>query len=769
MPQTIRNVPVHATSVTAVNVVLSVGAVEQTVEVSASAAVVETTASMAARAVGPGQTEVREQMFTPRVRDYFPETLYWAPSVLTDGNGKAKLQFKLADDITTWKVSVLASTKDGSISFADKELRAFQPFFVDHDPPKVLTVGDYVELPVVVRNYLASLQNVRVEMKPAPWFSLTKTAQQLSVPPSDAVTAHFPIRATAAIDDGKQQVTAANSSLGDAIAKSIRVHPNGKDESVNASEILSGNGELTFTLPDDVIPGSQKTQLRIFPNLAAELAHSMEATLERPHGCGEQTISSTYPSLMLLRVYRSAGEGDSPLKRKADKYLHAGYQRLLEYQDSSGGFTYWGRGTSDIALTAYAIRFLRDSSEFIEEAEKARVRAIKWLISKQRPDGSWQPPYGSAPTLTSYVLQILSGEIKNLTNDATRTAVEDSVKRGSRFMAALAAPEPYVQAELALALYESGDIDGAKTIANQLRKTAHREGSSAYWSLDTNTPFYGWGRVGRVESTAVVLTALSQIDGSTISTDELTRAGIKFLMSERDKYGVWYSGQTTVNVLNTLIAAIKFGKPSDTLPHVTVNGRIVAIPVKSTDVLAPIYADVTDTVRAGANSVKLSSAQPENYLNIQTSSQYYVPWTSADKTDTRVTTGDTHGLRIGVKYDKTTLSVRNEVRCDVKVERFGHSGYGMLIAEVGLPPAAEVERSSLEKAMDASGWALSQYDILPDRVVLYLWPTAAGSSVSFTFRPRMALDALTAPSRVYDYYNPDSQTTLAPTRFRISN
>lgn len=91
----------------------------------------------------------------------------------------------------------------------------------------------------------------------------------------------------------------------------------------------------------------------------------------------------------------------------------------------------------------------------------------------------------------------------------------------------------------------------------------------------------------------------------------------------------------------------------------------------------------------------------------------------------------------------------------------------MLIAEVGLPPGAGVDRSSLEKAMNQSSWALSQYDIVPDRLVLYLWPTAGGSSISFAFRPRIALDALTAPSRVYDYYNPDAEAVLAPTRFKV--
>ena len=40
-----------------------------------------------------------------RVRQYFPETLLWRPELITDDQGKAALEFDLADSITTWRVS----------------------------------------------------------------------------------------------------------------------------------------------------------------------------------------------------------------------------------------------------------------------------------------------------------------------------------------------------------------------------------------------------------------------------------------------------------------------------------------------------------------------------------------------------------------------------------------------------------------------------------------------------------------------------------------
>ena len=93
----------------------------------------------------------------------------------------------------------------------------------------------------------------------------------------------------------------------------------------------------------------------------------------------------------------------------------------------------------------------------------------------------------------------------------------------------------------------------------------------------------------------------------------------------------------------------------------------------------------------------------------------------------------------------------------------------MLLAEVGLPPGAEVDRASLERASKEPGAFLDRYDVLPDRLVLYVWPHHQHKAASFEFKftPRYGLRALTAPSQVYDNYNPEARTVVPPTRFVI--
>ncbi|HEY6249669.1 MAG TPA: MG2 domain-containing protein, partial [Candidatus Angelobacter sp.] len=134
---TVLRIPVQQGIVTEVNVKLQVGASSSTVEVTAGAFMVETTSMQSSSRVVPGQTEHAAQapMFTPRLRKYFPETLLWRPEVITDKHGHAHFNFTMADNITAWSMSIVATNEAGQAGIARKELRTFLPFFLEHDPP----------------------------------------------------------------------------------------------------------------------------------------------------------------------------------------------------------------------------------------------------------------------------------------------------------------------------------------------------------------------------------------------------------------------------------------------------------------------------------------------------------------------------------------------------------------------------------------------------------------------------------------------------------
>jgi uncharacterized protein YfaS (alpha-2-macroglobulin family) len=157
------------------------------------------------------------------------------------------------------------------------------------------------------------------------------------------------------------------------------------------------------------------------------------------------------------------------------------------------------------------------------------------------------------------------------------------------------------------------------------------------------------------------------------------------------------------------------------------------------------------------------------HASVHVVSSYYVPWTGVIDGREVVQKSESRTLRLGAQFDRTSAQVGDAIRCTVDVERVGHRGYGMLLAEVGLPPGAEVDRASIDRVMEASPWSVLRYEVQPDRVVFYLWPTASGTTFTFAFRPRLALEAKAAASVVYDYYNPEARAVLPPVTFTVSH
>ena len=168
----------------------------------------------------------------------------------------------------------------------------------------------------------------------------------------------------------------------------------------------------------------------------------------------------------------------------------------------------------------------------------------------------------------------------------------------------------------------------------------------------------------------------------------------------------------------------------------------------------------------GANKIEIARSGNLSAVNASVVTSYYISWADSEAANTEAfKTGETRALRFKVHYDRTDPKLGDLVLCNVEAERIGFRGYGMMLAEVGLSPGAEVDRASLEKAKEAPG--VFGYEVQPDRVVFYLWPTAGGTTFSFAFRSRYRIEAMTAASVVYDYYNPEAKATVAPIRFTV--
>jgi len=789
----ISSVPVRSSNVTHLDARLNLGAVTESINVQAAAVQLQTSSAMLVTKSGISALPLQPQVATPRLREYFPETLLWRPEVVTDDKGHAQVKFPLADNITTWKLSAVASTVNGEMGTAEKDIRAFQPFFVEHDPPRFLTVGDQIALPVVLRNYLDRRLQVSVALKPSAWFSaIGPTTMKTDVSPRDSARAIFRFQTLTSIKEGKQEVSAVSAEANDSISRSVTVRPNGQEKTESASQVFGDATTLDLTIPDAVVPGSVETILKIYPNLTAHVLESIEAIQKRPFGCGEQTISSTYPSVLLLKYANAAAYEKSPLVPRARHYAQLGYERLLSYRAPSGGFSYWGKGDADLALTVYAIKFLSDASEFVAVDDSVIQEAASWVLSQVQPDGrwiarDWKGNEDSRRTvmLTAYVARMMaasklisagSGGNPQIAKSAS-LAVQHALSYLQAHVDAI--DEPYVISSYALAALGAGDKSLFTSNVEKLRTLEHREGDSGYWSLETNTPFYGWGFAGRVETTALALKALASSE-NTVDSEALISRGLLFLLRNQDRYGIWYSTQATINVLDAMASLTSRVDHRSTQPGntaivasnalVSVDGKqVLSIDLPPAIALTgPLGVDISRFLSPGKHQIEIRRPPRSSRASVQVLADFYVPWThSSVDSDLHHEAKASEALRLTVHFNKQTANVGESVECSVDAERIGFRGYGMLLAEIGLPPGAEVDRSSLEQATEASLWEINDYDVLPDRLIVYLWPRAGGTKFSFNFKPRFGLKALTAPSILYDYYNPEARAVVEPTQFTV--
>jgi len=398
---------------------------------------------------------------------------------------------------------------------------------------------------------------------------------------------------------------------------------------------------------------------------------------------------------------------------------------------------------------------------------------VVWLAQKQGRDGLWTPAGRDGAKIDQRAI-LLTGSVTRSLAAAQKAGVKvpaktlaDAYDRLRQFTDANA--EPYMLATFTLAALDSGDAPLVSDAAMRLAGVAREERGGVYWDLRTNTPFYGWGTAGRLETSALAVSALAAWRAQhpeATQLDPIIRRGLVFLLRARDSHGSWYSTQATLQVMrafaDSAVVLGNFGGKGGSV-DVRVNGRSVkTVPFPDDPrTLDPILLDVSAYLSAGVeNRVEFVPSGGAQAALVRITATHWLPWANTQPLASPE-------LRLSVKFDRQERGAGEPIRCSVKAERVGFRGYGMMLAEIGLPPGAEVDRASLETILENSSLGVSRYDVLPDRVVLYLWPQAGGVSFDFDLRARIPMQAKSAVSLLYDYYNPEAAAEVAPAQFTV--
>jgi uncharacterized protein YfaS (alpha-2-macroglobulin family) len=737
-----------------------------------------------------------------RVRQWFPETLLWRPEIVTDDAGRATLDVPLADSITTWKLSASAVTSEGKLAARLTDVRVFQPFFVDLNLPIALTRGDEITVPAVVYSYLDEPQTVTLSLDKAAWFEpLDETKLSLELAPREVRSVRFRLRAKQ-VGSQKLLVTARAAEIADAIQRDIAVEPEGERVETVFNGTLDQPASVVVEVPPHAIDGSAKTILKLYPTNFSQVVEGLDSIFRMPHGCFEQTSSTTYPNILALdylhrindrNVSRNALASGSHrgsnstkpdasafrlIEAKAREYIHLGYQRLLGFEVAGGGFEWFGNPPAHRTLTAYGLMEFEDMSRVIDVDPAVIERTRKWLLDRRQTDGSWLPEdriLHDDPTrggsdierlrTTAYIAWAVFGSSnvsssrtressdRSLTTSATTSADRD---RTLAYLQAanIAQADTYTLALLANALLAiEPQSSAARQCLEQLlaRKKESPDGKLAWWNGDANSSnlFLGAGRTRDIETTALATLAL--LNGKQSPT--VTRSSLQWLIAQKDARGTWHSTQTTVLSLKALVAAT--GQPlGDSQPRrieVRVDGqriREVVIPADQADVVQQL--DLTPHTSSGSHRIELSEPTGSGTTYQIVSRHHQAERPAAPRESS---------LSIELAFDRDSLQPDESIAATATVENRATTEIPMLLLELPIPAGFAVDRSDFERLVRAG--RIAKYQESPRTMTVYLRGLGARERFTLTYRLTASqLVRVTTPAAVaFEYYVPENRAS----------
>ncbi len=333
------------------------------------------------------------------VRQYFPETWYWNPCLLTDENGRANVTLTAPDSITSWQVDVIASTSDGMIGTGSDSVTVFQPFFVEPDIPVSVVRGDEFPLSVMIYNYLDTEQTVNVTLVDDPWFTLVSPSDQTVTVPSGYVSSvSFTIIAEK-VGWHTVTVSAESEEASDAVVRPMEVVPDGKKvETLFNGDVGNGSVTQTLYLMEDMIEGSENAWVKIQGSVDAVLLEGVDEFIRYVSGCGEQSLSML--SIDILAYATVVDLGTSPEKMfEYESIVNQGIQHelmyLVEPENGIGRGIVWFPGDQDVHpwLTSWGLIAFQDAVDAGFGLDEDIITDMQdWLKSIQQDDGSWEFP-----------------------------------------------------------------------------------------------------------------------------------------------------------------------------------------------------------------------------------------------------------------------------------------------------------------------------------------------------------------------------------------
>ncbi len=670
-------------------------------------------------------------------RTDFRDTVHWEPVVTTDEAGEATVRFYLSDALTQFRVTA-EGIGGGLAGHAETTLSSTLPMSLSTTLPTVVASGDTLWLPMTVQNTRDTALSVDVSADiESTLLTVSEAQASVQLAGTDTQTHWVQMVVGEGTETASITMRALGGGLSDVLERELEIVAPGFPRS------WSGAGEsaesvVQTVMVDEWVTGSLTATVSWQPSPTSTLITGMDALIRKPGGCFEQTSSTNWPNVAILK-YLEAHDGDPRLRLASSQALDQGYGLLTGYQVVGGGFETFGSGPGKEALSAFGLLQFQDMSDVYDVDEAVLQTDATYLLGQRNGRGGFENTgesshgYGSAPAdvLDGFITWALvaSGYGDQLTEEVAQQAAT-----------AETSSDPYVLALAARTLVHL-DHPGASSAVRRLL-TLQSEDGSFPGAQSSITRSYEANLL--VESTALAALALMEAGAPTASWD----AAADWLVNARQGVGSWGATQATALALGALTEhADRSRRPQ--VPgrfEVVVNGRTVgSVDYKAGQTEAPVLTGWEDSLRPGENTVELRqlSGTP-------------IPFT-VDVAWTSVTPDSSPGaeLSLATSLASDHVSMGDTVRLTATIGNDMDRVVPSPIARIGLPAGLEAQTWQLQQMQDRGEIAF--FETRPREVTLYWQGLLEGDSHEVSLDLLAAVPgSFTGPaSSAYPYYNDD--------------
>ncbi|HNY90861.1 MAG TPA: MG2 domain-containing protein [bacterium] len=497
------------------------------------------------------------------LRKNFKATAYWNPALDVDASGRAKVTFKLPDNLTTFKIMVVANSIASEFGYGSSELKVNQPVMLLASLPRFARIGDLFEAGAVIHNYSGRSGEATLNLQVSGLELQGPASATVTVPQGGSREVRFKFKA---VQEGKAifQFRCQMGGFSDGLERTIPVQTPGVRESVALYQRADGPAQQSLEIPQEAWKELSTLELTLASTALSELSGPFEYLAYYPYECLEQRLSRALPVLVSGDLVEAFG-----LQVKGVRDYRTIVQGVLadlgRFRTDEGGFALWqGSNYSSPYVTAYAawaVTLAKRAGGY-EVDETLFEEALAYM--KNLIDGQF---YGASPydetswqTTRALMLYVLA-----LNGQADAGALD-------RLISAKAPMTVTGQAWLLKTVNHLKRKDGSaaklsQALLNKIRVTP----TEVHFTSENNSP---WIYDSDVRTTAVVLQALLETGAAFPQAEQ----AVEWLMTER-RQGRWSNTQENFFVLYAL--SEYFRKYETETPQFTARVRLAGREVMS--------------------------------------------------------------------------------------------------------------------------------------------------------------------------------------------